>query len=302
MIEMTSIQAAKTISHNMRHYLQLCLLLLVYINITNCSSVTSSVGEGLADNLSTAIQEQDDPKTVKDGAPAYLLMIDSLIAGDPESVSLLSAGANLYSSYASVFVDDPLRAKRMAAKAWGFAVRAMCSEHKSACELHKRTFDEYAAYIQTLNDLNDAPLLYTYGTTWASYIQINADDWNAIANLSKVVVTMEQVQKLDDTHDNGGVHLYLGVLASLIPPALGGKPEVARMHFERAIELSKGQNLMAKVIFAEKYARMTFNRELHDGILENVVKADPHKPGMTLMNTLAQARAKTLLKSADEYF
>jgi len=296
---MTSIQAVKAKYPNRRHYLQLCLLLLAYISITNCSTVASSVGKGWADNLSTAINEQDDPKTVKDGAPAYLLMIDSLIAGDPENVSLLSAGANLYSSYASVFVDDPLRAKRMATKAWGFAVRAMCSKHKSACELHTRHFDEYTAFIQTLDD---APLLYTYGTTWASYIQINADDWNAIADLSKVVVTMEQVQKLDDTHDNGGVHLYLGVLASLIPPALGGKPEVARMHFERAIELSKGQNLMAKVIFAEKYARMTFNRELHDDILKNVVKADPRKPGMTLMNTLAQAKAKTLLKSADEYF
>ena len=299
MRKMTSIQAVKAKYPNRRHYLQLCLLLLAYISITNCSTVASSVGKGWADNLSTAINEQDDPKTVKDGAPAYLLMIDSLIAGDPENVSLLSAGANLYSSYASVFVDDPLRAKRMATKAWGFAVRAMCSKHKSACELHTRHFDEYTAFIQTLDD---APLLYTYGTTWASYIQINADDWNAIADLSKVVVTMEQVQKLDDTHDNGGVHLYLGVLASLIPPALGGKPEVARMHFERAIELSKGQNLMAKVIFAEKYARMTFNRELHDDILKNVVKADPRKPGMTLMNTLAQAKAKTLLKSADEYF
>jgi len=302
MIKMTSIQAVKAKYHNRYHYLQLCLLLLAYISITNCSSIASSVGEDMADNLSTAIKEQDDPKTVKDGAPAYLIMIDSLIAGDPKNVSLLSAGANLYSSYASVFVDEPLRAKRMAAKAWGYAVRAMCSEHKSACELHTHHFDEYTAFIQTLNDLDDASLLYTYGTSWASYIQINTDDWNAIADLPKVVVTIEQVQKLDDTHDNGGVHLYLGVLASLIPPALGGKPEVARAHFERAIELSKGQNLMAKVIFAEKYARMTFNRELHDDILENVVKADPHKPGMTLMNTLAQARAKTLLKSADEYF
>src|SRR5213075_2396873 len=34
------------------------------------------------------------------------------------------------------------------------------------------------------------------------------------------------------------IHGYLGILDSLRPAALGGKPDEARAHFERAIELS----------------------------------------------------------------
>jgi len=284
-----------------RTCLKVSLFAFFYINITNCTYFISPVTEKWADNLSTAILNQDDPDTVKYGTPAYLIMIEGLIAGDPTNESLLLAGAKLYSSYAGVFVEDPERAKRMVNKAWGFSRTAMCLKFQSSCDIHKRTLDEYKTFLSTITN-EYADLLYTYGTSWASYIQVNTGDWNAIADLPKVTATIQHVQKLDDTHDNGGVHLYLGVLASLLPPSLGGKPEKAKFHFQHAIELSKGENLMIKVVYAEKYARMIFNRKLHDDILQSVVKSEPHKPGLTLMNILAQDRAKELLKSADEYF
>lgn len=285
----------------LRTYLNYALFTLCFISITNCSSLVSTVSEGLADNLSGAIKDQDDPETVKQGAPAYLILIDGLIAGDPENINLLSTGAKLYSAYAGVFVEDPVRAKRLAGKAWSLATQAMCQGYKEACGVHTRPFDEFIAFLPVISKA-DVGLLYMYGTIWAGFVQSNADDWNAVADLPKVTAVIKQVQILDDLHDKGGVHLYLGVLASLLPPSLGGKPEQAKLHFERAIEQSQGHNLMVKVIYAEKYARMLFNRPLHDEILQGVIKADPHKPGLTLMNIIAQNKAKALLKSADEYF
>ena len=113
---------------------------------------------------------------------------------------------------------------------------------------------------------------------------------------------MQRVIELDETHDRGGAHLYLGVLESLIPPALGGKPEIARTHFERVIEITKGRHLMAKVMYAERYARTLYNRELHDQLLQDVLAQDPKEEGLTLANIIAQQKAKTLLDSAEEYF
>ncbi|HIF96410.1 MAG TPA: hypothetical protein EYQ54_05175, partial [Myxococcales bacterium] len=95
---------------------------------------------------------------------------------------------------------------------------------------------------------------------------------------------------------------YLGVLYTLRPAHMGGLPEIGRTHFERAIELSNGRNLMAKVFFARSYARLIFDRELHDELLIEVVEADPVAPGFTLSNTLAQEQAEELLLDADEYF
>ena len=108
--------------------------------------------------------------------------------------------------------------------------------------------------------------------------------------------------ELDEGHDQGGVHTYLGILNSLRPPALGGKPEVARAHFERSIELSGGTDLSVKVEYARRYARMMFDRELHDRLLREVLAAPAESPGHTLFNVLAKRDAAELLETSTEYF
>jgi len=59
---------------------------------------------------------------------------------------------------------------------------------------------------------------------------------------------------------------------------------------------------MAKVLYARHYARLVFDRPLHDRLLGEVMQADPYAPGLTLSNTLAQEEAQKLLGDADEYF
>jgi hypothetical protein len=83
---------------------------------------------------------------------------------------------------------------------------------------------------------------------------------------------------------------------------MGGKPEEGRRQFEKAIAISGGDDLMAKVEYARRYARMVFNRELHDRLLREVLAADPVQPGLTLGNVLAQRQARELLESAADYF
>lgn len=107
---------------------------------------------------------------------------------------------------------------------------------------------------------------------------------------------------LDETYQKGSAHLYMGILQSLLPAALGGKPEIARQHFETAIQLSENKNLMARVSYAEHYARLVFNQALHDKLLKEVLEAKPEQPGLTLMNTLAQQKARQLLETGKDYF
>ena len=100
----------------------------------------------------------------------------------------------------------------------------------------------------------------------------------------------------------GMAQVYLGVLNSLRPEAVGGRPEQGRAHFERAIALSDGRNLYAKTLFAEYYARLVFDQEMHDRLLVEVLAADPHAAGYTLTNVLAQDRARALQESGKDYF
>jgi hypothetical protein len=90
-------------------------------------------------------------------------------------------------------------------------------------------------------------------------------------------------------------------METLLPASLGGKPELGRLHFERAIEINESY-LMTKVIYAEQYARLVFDQELHDRLLNEVLSADPIVEGMTLVNRIAQERAKELLSASKDYF
>ena len=83
---------------------------------------------------------------------------------------------------------------------------------------------------------------------------------------------------------------------------MGGHPEQGRRHFERAIQISDGKFLMDKVVYAEQYAKLTFNQKLYDRLLKEVLAANPVVPGMTLANEVAQQKAKTLLAKSDDYF
>ena len=50
-----------------------------------------------------------------------------------------------------------------------------------------------------------------------------------------------------------------------------------RQCFERAIEISEGKTLMAKVIYARQYARLVFDQELHDRLLQEVLVDKVHQ-------------------------
>jgi len=276
-------------------------LLLLTLALCSCSHLAGRVAARMTSNLSAAVLNQNDPATVRDGAPAYLLLIDGLIEGSPENAELLLIGASLYGAYATTFVEDPDRAGRLGDRARQYGLRALCVDNKPLCRAVDSPFEEFRSKLIYIGP-RDVALLYGFASSWAVWVQTNSNDWNAIAQIPKIEAAMRRVVDLDDGHAAGGAHLYLGVLMTLRPASLGGRPEEGRQHFERAVELSEGMNLMVKVLYARQYARLVFARELHDRLLLEVVEADPKAPELTLSNVLAQQEARDLLDAADDYF
>ncbi|MYH14902.1 MAG: hypothetical protein F4149_06970 [Gammaproteobacteria bacterium] len=280
---------------------QTALLWVVLALLSGCASLMSSAVEDLATDLSAAILENPDVDMVREGAPAFLLLVDGLLKSSPDNPVLLSQAALLNSAYAGAFVTDGERARLMAAKGRSLAERALCLERKSSCGVAVKPFEEFEQWTATLTKA-DVPLAYGLATAWAAWMQANSDDFNAIADLGKVKLLMSRVAELHESHDHGGPHLYLGVFETLVPPALGGRPEVGRFHFERALALAEGQYLLTQVMFAEQYARLVFDRALHDELLNEVLAAEVDAPGLILLNAVAKQRAQSLLDSADAYF
>ncbi len=269
--------------------------------LSGCASLVSNAASGFADNLSSAILNQDDPETVRAGAPSYMLLLDSLLEGDPDAPALLMAAANLYASYGAVFAQEPERAARLTTRAQDYAARAICKTYANACGWREATYDEFVSTLSGIR-AKHADALFTYGFATLAYLRAHSSDMSSLAVLPHMEALFNRYLTVSGSNVNGAVHTYLGVLLTLRPPALGGKPEEARAHFERAIELTGGKDLSAKVEYAKGYARLLYERELHDRLLAEVVSSSPYADGFTLTNVLAQDEAQQLLAEADDYF
>lgn len=280
-------------------FLRQFTLLLLAAAAAACTGIATRTAE----NLSQAMLNQDDPELVSAGAPAYLLLIDSFIAGDPEDENLLQAGASLYAAYAALFVtDNAERKQRLADRAWAYGRRGLCAYEEDWCGMERLPFERFGKMLVDIEDADDVPALFAYAQSWLVWVESHQADWRAVAELPKIQALMERMIALDGAYRHGSLHLYHGMLETVRPPALGGRPEEGRRHFERAVALSDGRDLGAKLALAERYARLVFDRELHDRLLKEILASDPRAPGMTLTNILAQQRAAELLRTADEYF
>ena len=284
--------------------LKIVSLILVFLGsalLAGCATVMATAGSGLAGNLNTAIMNQDDPELVRDGAPAYLLMLDSFVEGAPENVAVLMAAAELYSAYGVVFVDDPVRARKLTNRGRSYGQRALCAADKSACGIWELNYDDFINQLNVVGE-KDTEALFTFSLSWIAYIQAHSDDWSALAKLPQAKATLIRVQELDPAYKQADIEHFLAVLDTIRPPALGGDFEAGLAHYERAMSLSGGYDLSIMVDFARYYARTLYDRDLHDQLLNEVLTADPVHTGYTLFNTLAQDEAKRLLDSADDYF
>ncbi len=275
--------------------------LAALLALGGCSALVSSSTGRMADSVASALADHNDPETVRQAAPAYLVLLDGMIAEDPDNAELLAAGAELYSTYASAFVDDPERAARLARTGRDYGWRGLCRQHRPICDTWTAPYGEFEAAVRSL-EAQDVPAAFACAGAWATWISANRGDWSAVADKARVDALIRRVVELDPSYRAGTPYLYLGVLESLLPAALGGRPEEGRRCFERAIELSGGRDLMAKVLLASDYARLTFDRELHDRLCREVIEASPEAPGLTLSNALAQERARRLLATSGEYF
>jgi len=278
-------------------------LLIVFsvLSLSACSSLISSAKKDFAEDLSATILSHDDPETIRQAIPAYLVLVDSMIRGDQNNIGLLVSGSRLYGSYASEFVDETARRITLSERAFKYAEHAMCLQSSKACDAKAMPYLQFEQVLKQFRE-EDAPVLFAYGAAWAGLIQANSEDWNAVAELPKAKAAIQRVLELDETISNGDAYVYMGVMESLLPPAMGGKPELAKEHFEQALMTSNRQNTMALLLYAEKYARLLFDRELHDQLLNELIEGDTSQSDSALIDAIAKAKARELLDNADDYF
>jgi len=239
---------------------------------------------------------------IREGTPAYLMLLDGMVEAWPNNARLLIAAAQGYSSFASVFLEDQDRdyAKLLLGKGKQYALRSL--ELKGLKDPLQRPFDDFKEGLNRFGK-KEVPYLFWSATCWASWISLNLDSVEAVAELPKVEAMMKRVLELDEAFYYGGPHLFMGIWFASRPKIAGGDLKKAQGHFLKAIELGRGKFLMTSVYYADAYARQALDKTLFTSLLQGVMKSpadDP--PELTLLNTVAKKKAQDLLKRTQEFF
>ena len=256
----------------------------------------------LLDPLTLSLQKQTDLELLEDGAPSLLLLLDGLIAKDPNNERLLMTATKAYGAYAVTLHEagKTQRAVNMSIKARDYGISLI-----NRLPGLERLGDQRLADIErALARISSAQVGYlfwgAYG--WATWIQYQEGAPAAMADLPMVESIMLRVVELDESYYHGGAHIFLGSYYGSRPQIYGGKPETSRKHFERALEINKRMFLLTQVAYAQTYARMMFDRELYLQLLTEVLAQPIIDSDMASSNQLAKVMAERLINQTDEFF
>jgi tetratricopeptide (TPR) repeat protein len=291
----------KGFQNRTRIFLFLWLLFLLSACLPN-KKLTVGATATLLQEVASASSKQSDLRILREGMPAYLMLMDGMIQAWPDNDQLLIAGAQSYSSFASLFVEDQdeTYAQVLYARGKEYALRSL--EIRGLKNPVERPFDDFKEALRRLGK-KDVPYLFWSATCWANWIRLNLDSMEALSELPKVECMMRRVLELDEGFYHGGPHLFMGIWYASKPKIAGGDLKKAQGHFLKALDLGQGKFLMAHVYYANYYARQALDKDLFISTLQKVLEIPIDiSSDLTLLNTVAKKKAKELLSRTEEYF
>jgi hypothetical protein len=256
----------------------------------------------LMENVARSAYRQSDLRLIREGMPAYLMLLDGMVDAWPTNERLLMAAAQAYASFAAAFTEETDQdfSVHLYGRAKDYALRALARRGVAAPS--EQPYEAFEKAVAALTEA-DVPYAFWAAATWGNWISLNQGSMAAMAQLPKVVKLMERVLALDEAFYHGGPHLFMGIWFASRPKMAGGDLDKARAHFDMAVALGDGKFLMTAVYYAYHYARRAFDRALFESLLEGVLATPADvDPELSLVNTAAHQRARRLLDEADTYF
>ncbi|MFZ0391847.1 MAG: TRAP transporter TatT component family protein [Calditrichia bacterium] len=251
-----------------------------------------------------AIYQEPDLQLAGQAIASDLKLLEGLYLADPKNTDLLMLLTQGYASYSLGFVEDedPARGRLfyLRARDYGFQLLQQSTE-----AFRDSVPEREAQFVERLANLKeeDVPALFWTAFAWGGWINLSKDNTQAVFDLNKVKAMMQRVIELDEDYFFGAAHLFFGSLAGSLPRMLGGDPEAARQHFQRALNLTDGKFMLANVYLARYYAATTLDEDLFDQYLQQVLAAPVDiLPGYQLITAIAKDKALRLLASKDDLF
>jgi hypothetical protein len=298
-----------------------CLALLPALFLaTGCgtmirkAAINNMSGMMRTDAPGNVYTSDDDPELIRAALPFALKTLEMFVKEDPGNPSLRVAAASGFVQYANAFVEGDatgrsasfeqaqtakLRAARLYLRGRDYALDGL----ELAYPGFKKELRTNAKGAAAKLAKKDAPLAFWAGAGWAAAIPCNPSDMALVGELPYAEAIMRRVLELDENYGAGSVHEFFIRFEGSRSEMMGGSPERAKQHFERAVDLSGGLKASPYVAMAETVAVKKQDAAMFKDLLGKALAIDVNAaPDWRLANVLAQDQARRLLARGPELF
>lgn len=303
----------------------LVCLSMTSVGLTACIDTTKLAVNSTSKVLVKAqpsIKMESDYEMAARAIPGSLKTVEGFHVAVPENKRLVKVLAEGYCQYGTAFIEDEWERAHFAKD---FEMADYHSQRATKAFIRCMNYGLellggkwQAAIFGSLDEIE--PLIAKAGSKerfamlWvavglASAINQNKDDIALVAHLPKAKMILERIVEIDkkklpeDRAHAALPHVALAMAATATSPALGGKPEVGKNHFDIAWQLTGERFLLARVLLARRYAVMMQDKKLFRDTLVKVLQTDPAIwPEQRLANEVAHRRARRYLKMEKEWF
>jgi len=177
----------------------LFISLCIFLPMACAANKTLTVGAtaALLEDIAKSAYRQSDLRLIREGMPAYLMLIDGMVEAVPGNERLLINAAQTYASFASAFIQDEDQeyARVLYARARSYGLRAL--QQIGMLDPASKPFDAFEADMDLLSK-KDVPYIFWAASCWANWISLSPGSIEALAELPRVELLMEKVLELDD--------------------------------------------------------------------------------------------------------
>ncbi|MFQ5883036.1 MAG: TRAP transporter TatT component family protein [Candidatus Methylomirabilales bacterium] len=264
-----------------------------------------------------AFYREGDLLLAEQALASNVKLLEVFLQASPNNQDLLLQASQAFGAYTFAFVEDKIaarrtdqqllrlhtaRARRLYLRARDYGLRVLQLRHEPFAAALTADPPTLRAELQSFQRA-DAPALFWAAYGWGGAIQWSRDRPQMLADIPRVVAMMRRVLELNEGYFHAGPHLFFGIAYASRSRALGGDPRRAKVHLDRALELTGGRSLLVRFFIADPYAVQIQDRALFETQLRLILDApEDLAPEQRLLNEIAKARARLLLKRIDELF
>jgi hypothetical protein len=290
------------------------VFLLLSLAASGCSfrqTAAGFVGDAITSGNGEVYASDNDPDLVRDALPFGLKTYESLLSVTPDHKGLLLASAQGFVVYAYMIGQDADRLNatdvagarslrersfKLFLRGRDYAMRGLEVAHPGFAAAFKQ--DAHAAVSAAGKE--DEDYLYWCGVGWLGAISARKGDPALIADLPNAGALVARVLDVDEAYRQGAAEELFVTYEGSRP---GGSEQAARLHYQRALQLSQGHRASVYLALAEAISIRDQNLPEFRKLLQAALAVDPDKvPALRLANTLAIRRANWLEQRIPELF